>query len=111
MLKITRNSGICKTEPTEFCDIFYNKQTDEFHFGAYSEDDDIWLPMQDSLQNMLDKNIIYYLEHKYGIYKIVLNYVCDSIIFRGPSPEICYISAVMKTKFNKKWSDSHWHLY
>lgn len=99
---------IVKQRPTEFSDIFYNKQSDEFHFGAFCDEEDIWLPMQDTLQNMLDTSISYCLVYTGGFYKIVLCSADKTFSFNADSPEICFISTVMKTSFNKVWSNQEW---
>lgn len=96
-----------KKRATDFADIFFNNESKEFCFGSYIDDDDIWLPRQEQLQDMLLNGIFYSLEFHNGLFNISSKYSNRRTfaIFNETSAELCYLKLVMNYIYHKNWDD------
>ncbi len=72
---------------------------------AYWKDDfHIWLPRQDQLQAMLERDLWWKINHFYEwVWDGVGAYLCDS-----PSMEQLWLAYVMAERYNKQWVNGDW---
>ena len=86
------------------CSFFAQKHQGEYQINVRGFiREDVWLPRQDQLQEMMNESKFILIERFY-------KFVNDNIPFcREKSMEQLWLVFVMKEKFNKMWNGKQWN--
>ena len=113
---------IGKTKATELDDWYFEKTTQYFSIGSFTNEYDIWLPRQDQLQDMLKTT---HLTNPYNLISFLWNILnedetcpdeilCDECIKEAmywrsfESLEQLWLAFIMNEKHSKVWNKNDW---
>lgn len=94
--------GKPELEDTDYVYCYYCKK---IHLAYHMENDNVWLPRQDQLQEMLGKNDLNNLEsafHEWRHWNFLNGYQ------KFTSMEQLWLGFVIKDKYNKVWDGDDW---
>ena len=111
-----------QTKATEWDDWYYEKSTQYFSIGTYTNEYDIWLPRQDQLQDMLKTT---HLTNPYNLIGFLWNILnedetcpdeepCEECIEEAmywrsfKSLEQLWLAFIMNEKYSKVWNENDW---